>query len=67
MNEFEKRNNTSTRIEIYGDGSGNIMGFWNDDVIKSFETLEDLNLFLLSGRLKRAECGRSISPIEIIK
>ena len=66
MNDFEKRNNISTTIEINGDGSGNLREFWDEEIIKEFDSLKNLNLFLLNGKLKLAEDGRSVSPIEIV-
>lgn len=66
MNEFEKRNNISTTIEINSDGSGNLREFWDEEIIKEFDSLESLNLFLLEGKLKLAEDGRCISPVEIL-
>lgn len=67
MNEFEERNNISTTIEINGDGSGNLREFWDEEIIKEFDSLENLNLFLLNGKLKKAEDGRSVSPIEVVE
>ena len=67
MNEFEERNNISTTIEINGDGSGNLREFWDEEIIKKFDSLENLNLFLLNGKLKKAEDGRSVSPIEVVE
>lgn len=66
MCEFEKRNNISTTIEINSDGSGNLREFWNEEIIKEFDSLKNLNLFLLNGKLKLAEDSRSVSPIEIV-
>jgi hypothetical protein len=66
MDEFEKRNNISTTIEINSDGSGNLREFWDEEIIKEFDSLKDLNLFLLNGKLKLSEDGRSVSPIEIV-
>ncbi|REG88762.1 hypothetical protein [Flavobacterium aquicola] len=66
MNDFEKRNNISTTIEINGDGSGNLREFWDEEIIKEFDSLKSLNLFLLNGKLKLGEDGRSVSPIEIV-
>jgi len=66
MDEFEKRNNISTTIEINSDGSGNLREFWDEEIIKEFDSLKNLNLFLLNGKLKLAEDGRSVSPIEIV-
>ena len=67
MNEFEERNNISTTIEINGDGSGNLREFWDEEIIKEFDSLENLNLFLLNGKLKKTEDGRSVSPIEVVE
>lgn len=66
MNEFEERNNISTTIEINSDGSGNLREFWDDEIIKEFDTIEALNSFLTNGKLKLAEDGRSVNPIEIV-
>ena len=66
MDEFEKRNNISTTIEINSDGSGNLREFWDEEIIKEFDSLKNLNLFLLNGKLKLSEDGRSVSPIEIV-
>jgi len=66
MDEFEKRNNISTTIEINSDGSGNLREFWDEEIIKEFDSLKNLNLFLLNGKLKLTEDGRSVSPIEIV-
>jgi len=66
LNEFEERNNISTTIEINGDGSGNLREFWDEEIIKEFDSLENLNSFLLDGNLKKGEDGRSIKPIQIL-
>ncbi len=66
MDDFEKRNNTSITIEINSDGSGNIREFWDEELIKGFDDINELNAFLLNGKLKLAEDGRSVSPIEIV-
>ena len=66
LNEFEDRNNISTTIEINGDGSGNLREFWDEEIIKEFDNLEDLNSFLVNGNLKKDDDGCSIKPIQIL-
>ncbi len=66
MKEFEKRNNISTTIEINSDGSGNLREFFDGEGIKFFYSLQDLNLFLLNGKLKLTKDGYCASPIEIV-
>lgn len=66
MEVFEKRNNISTTLEIHSDGSGNLREFWDEEIIKEFDSLVNLHIFLSSGVLKLAEDGRSASPIEIL-
>lgn len=66
MEEFEVRNNISVTLEINSDGSGNLKEFWSEDVIKCFETLEELPTLFRDVNLKLAEDGRCITPMEII-
>lgn len=66
MQEFEDRNNISTRLEINPDGSGILREFWDEEIIKVFDNVETLISFLANGKLKKAEDGRSVKPIEIV-
>jgi len=52
MKEFEQKNNTLISIEICSDGSGNIIEFWDGEIIKVFNNLKSLNLFLLNSKFK---------------
>jgi len=67
MEDFEKRNNTSVFLELCSDGSGCIKEFWDDEKIKKFDKISQLLEFLKNGKLKLADDGRAVSPIEIIK
>jgi len=66
IDEFEKRNNISVFLELCSDGSGCIREFWDNEKIKHFDKVSELLEFLKNGKLKLAEDGRSVSPIEII-
>lgn len=65
INEFEERNNISVSLVLHGDGSCFLQEFWDYEVIKSFDKIEELHTFLENGKLKKAKDGRSVSPIEI--
>jgi len=62
---FEKRNNLSIGVTLFGDGSGVIEEFWDNETIEHFENLSDLTSFLAEGQLEMKD-GCSVSPIKIL-
>lgn len=66
ISDFEEINNISISVLIHSDGSGTVKEFWSEEEFKSFDSTEDLNRFLIEGRLKKSEKGRSVSPIVIL-
>jgi hypothetical protein len=66
INEFEERNNISISLVLQGDGSCSLQEFWDYEVIKSFDKIDELHTFLENGNLKKDKKGLSISPIQIV-
>jgi hypothetical protein len=52
IQKFEKRNDKAIVVKFIWDGSGEIRGFWKDEILAEFESIEDLHE-LLSGTLIR--------------
>jgi len=66
MQEFETRNNINVTLEINSDGSGNVRNFWDEEIIKTFDSTDQLESFLANGKLKQFKDGYCARPIEII-
>lgn len=66
LKSFEKRNNISVYLEIYSDCSGSVRELWDEEVIKGFESLQELKEILENINLKKDEKGLCISPVEIL-
>jgi len=64
---FEKRNNISIGITIFGDGSGNINEFWDNEELKEFSNTKELESFLRNTQYKLDENGKCFSPIQTIE
>ena len=65
IKNFEKRNNISIAVTIYSDGSGNVSEFWDYEVLKEQESIEDLHNFLKNTQYKLADDdGRCLSPVQ---
>jgi len=66
MEDFNNRNNISVFLEIYIDGSGIIREFFDEEEIKNFDSIDQLESFLANGKLKQFKDGYCARPIEII-
>ena len=51
IEDFEIRNNISIGVTLFGDGSGVIEEFWDNEEIKHFNNLSELESFLAEGQL----------------
>jgi len=47
IRKFEKRNNKAIVINFIGDGSGEIRGFWKDEILEEFESIRELHELLI--------------------
>lgn len=65
MKFFEERNNISTEISLFSDGSGKLVEFWEGEELKEFGNFEELNNFLKTTNYK-LEGGRCLSPVQIV-
>lgn len=65
MDEFERRNNISIFLNLFSDGTGQVLEFWDDDVVFTFESTTQLQKFLKEGRLKLKN-GLSVKPVQVI-
>lgn len=65
LEDFEERNNISTRMTLYSDGSGDLVEFWNDEELKEFKSLKELESFLKVTNYK-LEGERCLSPVQIV-
>jgi hypothetical protein len=65
ITDFENRNNISVCINIFSDGSFSINEFWDDEQLEKFTEIEELIKYLDAINLKKGECGRSLSPIQV--
>lgn len=64
INDFEQRNNISTRLELFSDGSGCICEFWEENErLEGFSNTDELINFLKNTRYKLDEEGSCISPV----
>ena len=66
INEFEERNNISVSLILHGDGSCSLQEFWDYEVIKSFDKIDELHIFLKNALLKKDKDGISVSPIVVV-
>lgn len=65
IENFEKRNNISIVVTFYSDGSGTVSEFWDYEELKQFNTIYDLQKFLMNTQYKLAdEDGRCLSPVQ---
>ena len=51
LNEFEERNDISTNLIIFSDGSNLLEEFWTGDTLHGFDTIKNLKKFLKRGVL----------------
>lgn len=65
MKKFEQRNNISVSLDLFSDGSGDLLEFWDEECIKAFSSLPELYHFLESGKLEMKD-GHSTKPIKIV-
>lgn len=63
VKNFEKRNNLSIVIHLCSDGSGEIRDYWDDDVLETFDSIDDLHKTLKDTQYELAENGRCLSPV----
>lgn len=64
VKNFEKRNNISITITIMGDGSGNVIEFWDYEELKEYKDINELHEFLKNTQYLLAEDGRCVSPVQ---
>ncbi len=64
LNAFEKRNNISTSITTYSDGTGTVNEFWDGEELIEFKNTHELHEFLSTTQYKLSENGRCVSPVE---
>ena len=65
IKNFEKRNNISISITIFGDGSAHVDEFWDEERLCSAECEGDLIQFLMNTQYRLDEDGRCFSPVEL--
>ena len=61
---FEKRNNISIFLELHGDGSGEVLEFWEGDELSEFNSIDQLHGFLKNTQYKLDKYGRCLNPIQ---
>lgn len=66
LNNFEKRNNISTTLVIHSDQSGYLDEYWEEETLKSFKTINELEEFLKGTQYEMTDCGICISPVRIV-
>ena len=47
IKNFEKKNNISIAVTLYGDGSGTVSEFWDNEELTEFKNIDDLHNFLM--------------------
>ena len=62
---FETRNNISTYMKLYSDGSWTMYEFWEDEELKEGKNFDDLKSFLQNTQYLLADDGRCLSPIQV--
>ena len=53
IQEFEERNDFNISVTLYGDGSGNVNEFWDNEFIKEFQSNDELEEFLKTHNYKK--------------
>lgn len=66
MKDYEERNNISVYLALCSDGSGDVLEFWNDNELESFDNEDQLISILQNSTYKKGENGYCITPIEKI-
>ncbi|NOQ49707.1 MAG: hypothetical protein GQ553_03470, partial [Nitrosomonadaceae bacterium] len=66
IKNFEKRNNMSITVTIYGDGSGTVVEFWEEDELKEYSNTKELRSFLQDTQYELDEKGKCISPVTTV-
>jgi len=62
---FETRNNISTYLTLYSDGSWTLYEFWEDEELKEGKNIQELKEFLQNTQYMLAEDGRCLNPIQL--
>ena len=65
IKNFEKRNNISIAVIIYGDGSTTVEEFWDDEELNQCNSIDELHTFLMNTQYKLADDGGCLSPVQI--
>ena len=65
IKNFEKRNNISIAVTIYGDGSALVEEFWDNEELSNCKSIDELHKFLMDTQYKLADDGRCLSPVQI--
>ena len=60
---FEKRNNISTKLTLYSDGSSMIQEFWDEEELFEGKSPKELFEFLIKTRYKLDDRGWCVSPV----
>ena len=62
---FENRNNISTYLTLYPDGSWTLNEFWEDEELKEGKNFDELKYFLQNTQYVLADDGGCLSPIQV--
>jgi len=66
IGNFEKRNNISIAVKIFGDGSSVTEEFWDEEELNESSNIDELHEFLKNTQYKLSEDdGRCLSPVQI--
>jgi hypothetical protein len=65
INSFEKRNNISIAVTVYGDGTFGAEEFWDNEKLNESANVEELHDFLRRTKYKLGEDGLCLSPVQI--
>lgn len=66
IRNFERRNNISIAVVIFGDGSAGVEEFWDNEKLNESKTIEELHEFLENTKYKCDSDGRCFSPVQKI-
>lgn len=65
LEQFERRNNLSTALLVYSDGSSSLSEFWDYDLIVEAITIEEMENFLKNTQLQLDDDGKCLKPFVI--
>lgn len=67
LHNFEDRNNISAGYIVYSDGSCSLEEFWSNEILASFENVEEMSDYLSNTSYELDEHGFCILPIKEVK